>query len=143
MSGTKIVVFHLKEIIKTAVFAIIGVILIILLIYFIAPKKSNDNLNNKIQYNPGTYSSVLTLHNDAPLTVLVTVSEDQITEIALEEFDSSVDVFYPLLVPTMETISAKIINTQSLDVLTPEDNKITSEVLMYAIRTALDEAAIK
>lgn len=143
MSGTKIVVFHLKEIIKTAVFAIIGVILIILLIYFIAPKKSNDNLNNKTQYTPGTYSSVLTLHNDAPLTVLVTVSEDQITEIALEEFDSSVDVFYPLLVPTMETISAKIIDTQSLDVLTPEDNKITSEVLMYAIRSAVDEAAIK
>ena len=102
MSGTKIIVFQLKEVIRTAIFAIIGVLLIIGLIYFFLPKKSGDNeeptqTQEETLYLPGTYKAQINLHKINPLNVFVTVSESKITKIALAETNEELDYFYPLI----------------------------------------------
>ena len=146
MGGTKIIVFQLKELIKTIIFAVIGLILIIALIYFFVPKgKAQTNEGNetmKVQYNPGEYTQKLTIHSNAPLEIAVTVSEDKITDIKLVGLDEATELFYPLLKPAAETLSKEIINKQTTDIKIPEDFKITGEFLISAIRNALQESII-
>ena len=62
-SKTKIIVLHMKEIIYTAVFAALGILLIILLIVMFRPGGKDKSADAKKQYTPGVYTSTLTLNN--------------------------------------------------------------------------------
>ena len=70
-SRTKIVVLHMKEIIYTAVFATLAILLIILLLFMFLPKNKEARTNEE-KYMPGVYTSTVTLNNTA-LEVEVTV----------------------------------------------------------------------
>ena len=59
MNGTKFIVIKFRELVKTAVFAILGVIIIIGLIYFFLPKGEQTAL-----YNPGTYYAQFVLNGE-------------------------------------------------------------------------------
>ena len=72
-SKTKIVVLHMKEIIYTAVFATLAVILIVLLLFMFLPKNRGTSIHEE-KYIPGVYTSTVTLKNTA-LEVEVTVGE--------------------------------------------------------------------
>ena len=61
-SKTKIVVLHMKEIIYTTVFVILGILLIILLAFMFSPEKDKKTSNESI-YNPGIYTSTLNIDN--------------------------------------------------------------------------------
>ena len=61
-SRTKIVVLHMKEIIYTAIFAALALLVIVLLIFMFEQAKRQRRKNEK-QYTPGTYTSTLTLNN--------------------------------------------------------------------------------
>ena len=61
-SKTKIVVLHMKEIIYTAVFALLGILLIILLAFMFYPKQKNS-VDKTQRYVPGIYTSTITLNN--------------------------------------------------------------------------------
>ena len=73
-SRTKIVVLHMKEIIYTAIFAALGILLIVLLVIMFRPDGKADGKNTGKQYNPGIYTSSLTLNN-TNLEVEVSVDE--------------------------------------------------------------------
>lgn len=133
--GTKIIVVQLKELIKTAVFAVIGILLIILLIYFFIPK---DN-NKQALYIPGIYSSEIVLHNN-PVSIEVTVSENEIEDIQLMNMGETQEVFYPLFEPAMEELAKEIIDRQSLEVSTSTDTSVTSQILLDAVGSALEKA---
>lgn len=140
MGGTKIVVLQLRELIKTAIFALVGIVLIIMLIYFFFPKdKTKDAVT---RYIPGTYSSQLTLNSD-PVQIDVTVTETEITSIELKNMAEVAEVFYPLITPTFEDVSQAIIKAQSLDIPVSADTQFTSQVLLDAVSDALDQAAIE
>lgn len=133
----KIIVVQLKEVIRTAAFAIIGLILIILLIYFFIPK---DNSPAAI-YTPGTYSSEIILHSN-PVLVSVTVSGDEIEMIELLNMQASQGSFYPLFEPTLDELAKEIIETQSLEVSASTDTAVTSSILLEAVSNALSKAEL-
>lgn len=61
-SKTKIVVLHMKEIIYTTIFIVLGILLLLLLFFMFLPEKKEGSPGAK-QYQPGIYTSTLTLNN--------------------------------------------------------------------------------
>lgn len=138
-SKTKIVVLHMKEIIYTAVFAALAVILILLLVFMFLPKNKESKTNEE-KYMPGVYTSTVTLNNTA-LEVEVTVDETHINSIRFSNLDESVTTMFPLIQPTIEDIAEQVYDSQSLDnIQLSEDSPYTSQIIVNAIDEALKKA---
>lgn len=141
-SKTKIIVLHMKEIIYTAVFAALGILLIFLLVFMFRPGSKAEVKGTRMQYTPGIYTSSLTLNN-TNLEVEVTVDESHITGIRFSNLDETVTTMYPLIQPAIENLSEQICATQSLDDLSlPDDTPYTSRMILDAVRTAVEKAAV-
>lgn len=131
-------VFKLKELLKTAIFAILGVLIIIALIYFFLPKSSGTTS----AYAPGVYTSELYL-NDEKVAVEVTVSKNKIKAVNLIHTNETVPVFYPLLESAMDTIGKEIVKKQSLDVTLPPEAQVTGQCILDAAAKSLEQARVK
>lgn len=144
-SKTKIVVLRMKEIIYTAIFA--GLALLLITLCFIMFRHGNENASEtdtaKMQqtaYVPGVYSASLILGSEQ-VNVEVTVDKDQIRAVTLVPLSEAVATMYPLMQPTMEGLAEQIVNTQSTQNLTyPNSSRYTSLALLQAVNTALDKA---
>lgn len=140
-SKTKIVVLHMKEIIYTTVFVVLGILLILLLVFMFAPWSKKDTVTEK-QYTPGVYTSSLTLNNTA-LEVEVSVDESHINSIRFANLDDTVTTMFPLIQPTLEDLADQVYQKQSVENLAhSEDNPYTSQVIANAISEALNKAAV-
>lgn len=138
-SKTKIIVLHMKEIIYTAIFAVLAIVLILLLVFMFLPDRK-DSRNHAQKYVPGIYTSDITLNNTA-LEVEVTVDESRINSIRFSNLNESITTMYPLIQPAIENIAEQIYDTQSLDNLSYDsDNPYTSQIIVNAIREALKKA---
>ena len=138
-SKTKIVVLHMKEIIYTAVFAALAIILILLLVFMFLPKNKESKTNEE-KYMPGVYTSTVTLNNTA-LEVEVTVDDTHINSIRFSNLDESVTTMFPLIQPTIEDIAEQVYDSQSLDnIQLSEDSPYTSQIIVNAIDEALKKA---
>ena len=138
-SRTKIVVLHMKEIIYTAVFATLAVLLIILLLFMFLPK-NKEIRSDEEQYMPGVYTSTVTLNNTA-LEVEVTVDESHINSIRFSNLDETVATMFPLIQPAIEDIAEQVYEQQSLEnIQYSEENPYTSQVIINAIEEALIKA---
>ena len=138
-SKTKIVVLHMKEIIYTAVFAALAIILILLLVFMFLPKNKESKTNEE-KYMPGVYTSTVTLNNTA-LEVEVTVDETHINSIRFSNLDESVTTMFPLIQPTIEDIAEQVYDSQSLDnIQLSEDSPYTSQIIVNASDEALKKA---
>lgn len=141
-SKTKIVVLHMKEIIYTAVFAVLGILLICLLFFMFSSGDKKHTKTSK-NYTPGIYTSTVTLNN-TDLEVEVCVEKSGIQSIRLSNLDESVTTMYPLIQPMIEELSEQICDSQSLDnIELSKDNPYTSQILLNAIEDALKKAAAK
>ena len=81
--------------------------------------------------------------NDSAIEVQVVVDENHINDISFVNLEESVATMYPLIQPALDSISAQIYETQSLDHITYEaNNQYTTEVLLMAIEDALDHAKV-
>ena len=144
-SKTKIVVLHLKELIYTGIFAVLGILFIILLIIMFLPinKDKGAPLPQPANtYMPGVYTTSLVL-NDNVVDIEVTVDEANINNIRIVNLDEAVTAMYPLIEPAFEDLVVQICENQSLDGLTyADENKYTSMVLLDAIKTSLQKAEI-
>ncbi len=143
-SKTKIVVLHLKELIYTGIFVLLGILFIILLIIMFVPKdkKGADAIEAPADtYTPGIYTTALLL-NDNTVDVEVTVDRHNINGIRIVNLDEAVTTMFPLLEPSFDELANQIIANQSLDNITyADDNKYTSMVLLNAIKASLTKAA--
>lgn len=129
-SKTRIIVLHMKEIIYTVIFLLLGILLIVLLASMFLPGKNDKSSSAKKIYTPGVYTSALTLNNTT-LEVEVTVDESHINSIRFANLDETVTTMFPLLQPAMESIADQIIDTQSLKGLSYRRiHLITSQVLV-------------
>lgn len=138
-SKTKIVVLHMKEIIYTAVFATLAVILIVLLLFMFLPKNKGTSIHEE-KYMPGVYTSTVTLNNTA-LEVEVTVDESHINSIRFSNLDETVATMFPLIQPAIEDIAEQVYDKQSLEnIQYSESNPYTSQVILNAIEEALKKA---
>ena len=141
-SKTKIIVLHMKEIIYTAIFLALGLLLIILLAVMFRPDSSARNTDMDKKYTPGTYTSTLTLNN-TNLEVEVSIDESRINSIRFSNLDESITTMFPLIQPAIEDIAEQIYETQSLDnVSLSDETPYTSQVILDAIREAVEKAAV-
>ncbi|BDZ82128.1 hypothetical protein Lac2_02620 [Claveliimonas bilis] len=141
-SKTKIFVLHMKEIIYTAVFAVLAIVLILLLVFMFLPGHSKNETPEK-KYKEGVYTSSFTLNN-TELEVEVSVDESQIDSIRFSNMDETVDAMFPLVQPAMEDIAQQICETQSLEnIQYSEDSAYTSQIIIGAIKNALKNAEIE
>ena len=136
-SKTKIVVLHTKELIYTAVFALLCILLIVLLFVMFGPGHTDKKQTSHKQYTPGTYTSTLTLNN-TNLEVEVSVDSSRINSIRFANLDETVTTMFPL-----EEIADQIYDTQSLDAVElSDDAPYTSQIILNAIRQAVEKAAV-
>ena len=158
---TKIVVLHMKELIYTGIFAVLGILFVVLLVMMFLPDKeespgsdaptgteSPDGSTDVTDgtspvsdaaslYIPGVYNTELVL-GDQTLNVEVMVDRNTITSIQLVNLSEAV---YPLLQPAFDSLVSQICEQQSLDNISYDaDSKYTSLVLLEAIRNSLEKA---
>lgn len=146
---TKIIVLRMREVIYTAIFAVLGICLIILLIFmFLKGKSENDipllpqGTSESANYIAGVYQTSVVLRNEI-ISVEVIVDKNHINSVRLLGTNDMVTTMFPLFEPTMTELAAQIIETQSLDNITyPENSKYTSLVLINAVKNALNKAVI-
>lgn len=137
MGGTRIYVVQLREILKTLLFALVGLALILLLIYFFVPKEKKAETAEL--YVPGTYSAAIMV-KEGPITVDVIVTENEIVSVKLRSLTEVQETLYPLLKPAMAQVSADVIKTQGTNVDIPEQYSVTGTTLLTAVKQALAQA---
>ena len=135
-SKTKIVVLHMKEIIYTAIFIALG---ILLLAFMFSPKQKRST-SSEIRYVPGIYTSTFSLNNTV-MELEVVVDESHINAIRFSNLNESVTTMYPLMQPTIEYIAEQIYDTQSLENISyNEESPYTSQIILDAVKSALKKA---
>ena len=139
---TKIVVLHMKELIYTAIFVGLGILLIMLLLFMFLPKKDKDNSVETMKYVAGVYTSSI-LFNDSALDAQIIVDENKINSISLVNLNETVATMYPLVEPALEEVADQIIKTQSVENISYQaDNQYTTIMLLNAVENALEKAEI-
>lgn len=133
--STKIVVVKLKDILKKSILVLIGIIILATIAYFFIPKSNHS----QAKYNAGTYSSKIILHNN-PVLIEVTVSKDEILDIALLNMKETQEVFYPLFEASIDEIASQVIENQSTVVSSNVNNNFTTKIIVDAINNALEKA---
>lgn len=140
-SKTKIVVLRMKEIIYTAIFVGLGILLVTLFLVMFRPKKDSvPTSGDPAHYIPGVYSSAITLNNQE-VNVQVTVDSTKITSVTLVPLSEAVTTMYPLIQPAMDTLSQQIVENQSTtNISYSAETRYTSGVLLKAVEQALEKA---
>ena len=129
-SKTRIIVLHMKEIIYTAVFLALAVVLAVVLFFMFGPgKNASHTASEKSRYKPGVYTSS------------ITVNADRIKAIRLVNLNETTKASYPLMEPVLDSLASQIYSSQSLeDIQYAGDRKYTSQVLLSAITDAVKKA---
>ena len=130
----------MKEIIYTAIFIGLGLLLIALLLIMFRPGRKTQSASAPAA--AGMYSSTLTLGSQA-VNVEVTVDSTQITSVTCRPLSDSIETMYPLLSSSASHLSEQIVSTQSLENLSFESgSQYTSQALLNVIHTALAKAIL-
>lgn len=139
---TKIVVLHMKELIYTAIFAGLGILLVILLLFMFLPREKEGESVETMNYVAGVYSSSVMM-GDQNVDVQVIVDENRINAISLVNMDETVTTMYPLMEPALLRIEEQVIEKQTTEGITYNSNQqYTSIVLLNAIENALAKARV-
>lgn len=140
-SKTKIIVLHMKEVVYTGIFLLLLVILGVLVFLMFGPGKTETASSDTVsKYTPGIYRTSVRLNNNT-FDVEVTVDQDQITAIRLNNLSESTSAMFPLVEPVLDTLSSQIYSSQSLEDLEySSDQKYTALMLIHAIDEAVSKA---
>ncbi len=141
----KFMVFHLRELIYTVVFILLGVILVISLIFMFCNRSQKDREDETTsgKYEPGVYTSCVTL-NGNPMDVTVTLDANHINSITVDNVSDTIQTMYPLVQPAFEDIAKQIVDTQSLDnIQFAKDSQYTYTMLYNAISDTIEQGICK
>lgn len=139
---TKLVVFHMKELIYTGIFVVLGILFLLLFLFMFLPKdEAEPSVTDSVSpYVAGVYTSSIVFHDQA-LEIEVVVDSDHINSVRLINFNETVTTMYPLFEPVLEHINDQLASGQSIDTVTyPAESQYTSQVLLESIRLALEKA---
>ena len=105
---TRIWVFHMKELIYTAVFVVLGIFFLLLLIFMFSPDQTaQTSEESPSPYTAGIYTTSLMLGGN-PVEIAITVDQDYISSIRFRQLSESVAAMYPLMEPALDALSAHI-----------------------------------
>jgi hypothetical protein len=142
MAKTKIVVIQLKEIIYTVIFAALGILLILLLIFMFSGKDNEDVTSNTPLYKAGVWTSSIPL-SDTVINIEVVLDENHINSVRIVNIDETITTMYPLVEPALDELSEQLYNDVPIDQLKLNDhNRYTQTLLIEAIKAALDKAKV-
>ncbi len=165
-SKTKIYVIKSKELIYTAFFVVIALILIILMVCMFLPKKDNQQASTdtlpttptptqsntdytipslpndtSASYTPGIYSTDIML-GGYYVNLSLTIDKDRIKSVELHNLTDAITTMYPLIEPAMEDIKNELLNTGGIKKLDySDDNQYTYSILSDAINNLIDLAS--
>lgn len=136
MGSTKFVVVKAKELVKTAVFAVLGVIIIVGLITFFLNMGKDEDTG---LYRDGTYYGEMNVGQETA-EIAVTVEDGEIADISMEEPGEAVAAFYPLLETAAEEVGREVVATQSLTIEVDPENAHSAQMILNAIAEGLEQA---
>jgi len=153
-------VFHIRQIIRTALFVLAGILLILLLVWILTPNNDQNNDNHgsaqrggvgssltltsdeafgNVLFVPGTYNSAIVL-DDGNIYITVTVDAFNILDIQMSNISHAQQTFFPLFEPVMELLRHDILYRQTTNIPLPDQGPMTGQVLLEAINLALNQA---
>lgn len=142
MAKTKIVVIQLKEIIYTVIFAALGILLILLLIFMFNGKDDKKTSAETSLYKAGVWTSSIAL-NDTAINLEVVLDENHINNVRIVNIDDTITTMYPLVEPSLEEIALQLYEDVPIDqVELSDDSRYTQTLLIEAIKVALDKAKV-
>ena len=142
MAKTKIVVIQLKEIIYTVIFAALGILLILLLIFMFSGKDNEDVASETKLYKAGVWTSSIPL-SDTVINLEVVLDENHINSVRIVNIDETITTMFPLVSPALDEISAQLSKDVPIDQLElSKDSRYTQTFLIEAIKVALDKAKV-
>lgn len=136
MGSTKFVVVKAKELIKTAVFVVLGVIILVGLITFFLHMGDEENTG---VYRDGTYYGEMELGGEIT-EIAVEIKNGEIADVSMEEPAEAVAVFYPLLETAAEEVGQAVVATQSLTVEVEPENAHSAQLVLDTIAECLQQA---
>lgn len=157
MSHTRIVIFQLKEIIYTAIFVGLGILLLILLFFMFWPGKEKETANTASpssisssrkstgsssgKYVAGVYSSELTL-GESKISLRISMDPDRVKSVEVVNLQESVETMYPLIKPAVKEISDQLAKDIAPDqVVLSDDSPYTSQLILDTVCQVMNEAS--
>ena len=152
MSKTKIVVLRMKEVVYTAVFVGLGILLLIVLFFMFgrqnSPKSESTQSNisnesstykNDAVYRAGIYESQFVIGENT-INLEVALDEEQVKSVIVKNLDESVETMYPLMKSAVKDVSKQLSSGVSIDeVVLSKNSMYTEKLVLDAVKTVLDE----
>ncbi len=144
MSRTRIVILQMKEIIYTAIFVGLGILLLAVLFFIFAPDGKDaadvsDKGDSDAVYEAGVYNSELTI-GDNVVNLQVTLDENQVKSVEIINLDDTVSAMYPLMKPSVKEISNQLSTGVSTEeVVLSKEGQYTQKMILDAVDTVTDE----
>jgi hypothetical protein len=138
----------MREIIYTAVFVGLGILLLIILFFMFWPDGKDENKeqadNGKTAvYEAGVYSKQMTV-GDSVINLQVVLDEEQVKSVEMINLDDTVSAMYPLMKPSVESISNQLASGVSLDeVVLSDEGQYTEKMILNEVDSVLDEHKAK
>lgn len=133
----------MKELVYTGIFLLLGIlflVLIVLMFFSDNSASSPEKATETMAYIPGVYTTTLQL-GESSVELEIVLDENNINSIRLVQLDEAISTMYPLIEPSLDSITQQIYDTQSLDNITfSDDNRYTSSVLLEAIQATIEKA---
>ena len=140
---TKIVVLKTKELIYTAIFLVLGILLILLFVNMFSGGNAKTTsalpAAEDSPYVPGVYRTSLPL-GEASVEIAVTVDSDRISSVEFVSLPEETATMYPLLESSLDSLSGQIVSEQTLEVSYTTQTQYTSQALLSAIESAVELA---
>lgn len=128
----KFMVVSLGKIIKVLIGVIVGAGIIFAVINLFGGE-------SKATYAPGTYTAEIILQGN-PINVEVTVSKNQIENVALSNLNQSQEVFYPSFSSCIAEVSKEVVANQSTDFPRSSTYPVSEDIILQAVDKALAQA---
>lgn len=144
MPGTKIVILRMREVIYTAVFVGLGILLLIILFFMFWTGKGHGSKdvaidNQEKQYQAGIYTKELKM-GDATVNLQVTLDEDRVKSVEIVPLDESITTMYPLMEPAVETISEQLqAGAEVEEISLSDESQYTEQIILNAVQEIMEE----
>ena len=139
MHGTKIIVLRMKELIYTAIFAGVGIILLLLIVYLFVGEGKQDTASANERYQAGIYTKDITL-GESTASLEVALDTDHIKSVKIVPLDESITTMYPLMEPAVKSVSNQLAaGVAPEEVELTKESKYTQQIIVDAVEEILEE----
>lgn len=142
MPGTKIIILRMREVIYTAIFVGLGILLLIILFFMFWPKQGDAGQTanvstEKMEYQAGVYTKELKM-GEATVNIQVTLDENAVKSVEIVPLDESITTMYPLMEPAVKTISEQLqAGTDIKQISLTDESQYTQQVILNAVEEIL------